>query len=74
MSQNLSSEVAAIGIDIGKNSFHVIGLDARGAIQLRHKWSRGQVEGQLAKMPPCLIGMEESSAKTFLKRPGANSV
>jgi hypothetical protein len=25
-----------MGIDIGKNSFHVIGLDARGAIALRH--------------------------------------
>jgi len=52
MSQNLSSAIAAIGIDIGKNSFHVVGLDARGAILLRQKWSRGQVEGRLANMPP----------------------
>ncbi len=29
-----------IGIDIGKNSFHVVGLDQRGAIVLRQKWSR----------------------------------
>jgi hypothetical protein len=28
------------GIDIGKNSFHVVGLDRRGAIVLRQKWSR----------------------------------
>jgi hypothetical protein len=34
--------IAAIGIDIGKNSFHVVGHDARGAIVLRQKWSRGQ--------------------------------
>jgi hypothetical protein len=26
MSQNLNSAVAVIGIDIGKNSFHVIGI------------------------------------------------
>ena len=32
MSQNLNSAVAVIGIDIGKNSFHVVGLDNRGAI------------------------------------------
>jgi hypothetical protein len=32
MSQNLNSAVAVIGIDIGKNSFHVVGLDDRGAI------------------------------------------
>jgi transposase len=31
MSQKLGISVAAIGIDIGKNSFHVVGLDARGA-------------------------------------------
>ena len=54
MSQILSSAIAAIGIDIGKNSFHVVGLDARGAILLRQKWSCGQVEGRLANMPPCL--------------------
>ena len=29
MSQNLNSAVAVIGIDIGKNSFHVVGLDDR---------------------------------------------
>jgi hypothetical protein len=29
-----------MGIDIGKNSFHVIDLDRRGAIVLRQKWSR----------------------------------
>ena len=42
--------------DIGKNSFHVVGHDARGAIVLRQKWSRGQVEARLANLPPCLIG------------------
>jgi hypothetical protein len=35
-----------IGIDIGKNSFHMVGLDDRGAIVLRQKWSRGQIEAQ----------------------------
>ena len=29
MSQNLNSDNAVIGIDIGKNSFHVVGLDER---------------------------------------------
>jgi len=30
-----------IGIDIGKNSFHVVGLDRRGATVLQQKWPRG---------------------------------
>ena len=58
MSHKLNAGIAVIGIDIGKNSFHVVGLDRRGAIVLRQKWSRGQVETRLANLPPCLIGME----------------
>ena len=42
-------------IDIGKNSFHIVGLDDRGAIVLRQKWSRGQMEARFANMPPCLV-------------------
>jgi transposase len=59
MSQKLNSAIAVIGIDIGKNSFHVVGHDRRGAILLRQKWSRGQVETRLANLPPCLIGVEK---------------
>src|SRR5262249_39764762 len=40
MSPKLNAGIAVIGIDIGKNSFHVVGLDRRGAIVLRQKWSR----------------------------------
>jgi transposase len=36
MSRKSSPAVATMGIDIGKNSFHVIGLDARGALRTRH--------------------------------------
>jgi transposase len=46
MSQTAQTAVAVIGIDIGKNSFHIVGHDERGAIVLRQKWSRGQVEAQ----------------------------
>ena len=49
MSEKLNTAIAVIGIDIGKNSFHVVGLDQRGAIVLRQKWSRGQVEARFAQ-------------------------
>ena len=35
--------VTAIGIDMGKNTLHMIGLDPRGAIVLREKVSRGRI-------------------------------
>jgi transposase len=60
--------IAVIGIDIGKNSFHVVGLDERGAIVLRQKWSRGQVETRFANVPPCLIGMEACVGAHHLSR------
>src|SRR5262249_3418733 len=51
----LNSGIAVVGIDIGKNSFHVVGHDKRGAIVLRQKWSRGQAETRLANLRPCHV-------------------
>ncbi len=68
MSETVKTTVAVIGIDIGKNSFHVVGLDQRGTIVLRQKWSRGQVESRFANMPPCLIGMEACVGAHHLSR------
>jgi transposase len=68
MFQKFESSIAVIGIDIGKNSFHVVGHHARGAIVLRQKWSRGQVEARLANIPPCLIGMEACVGAHHLSR------
>jgi transposase len=68
MSQNSNTAIAVVGIDIGKNSFHAIGLDQRGAIVLRQKWSRGQVEARFANVPPCLIGMEACVGAHHLSR------
>jgi transposase len=68
MSAKANSAIAVIGIDIGKNSFHVVGQDKRGAIMLRQKWSRGQAEARLANLPPCLIGMEACVGAHHLSR------
>ena len=68
MSQKHNTAIAMIGIDIGKNSFHVVGQDQRRAIVLRQKWSRGQVETRLANIPPCLAGMETCVGAHHLSR------
>ena len=68
MSNKSIATIATMGIDIGKNSFHVVGLDQRGAIVLRQKWSRGQIEARIANMPPCLIGMEACVGAHHLSR------
>src|SRR5215472_4323882 len=68
MSSRKTGQIAVIGIDIGKNSFHIVGLDKRGAIILRQKWSRSQVEARFANMPPCMIGMEACVGAHHLSR------
>src|ERR1700679_4175362 len=68
MSQILNAVIVVMGIDIGKNSFHVVGLDQRGAIVLRQKWSRSQVDARFANMPPCLVGMEACVGAHHLSR------
>ena len=68
MSQKLDTSPAVIGIDIGKNSFHIVGQNQRGAVVLRQKWSRGQVEARFANLPPCRIGMEACVGAHHLSR------
>ena len=40
MPEKSATRIAVIGIDIGKNSFHLVGLDQRGAISLDRKSTR----------------------------------
>ena len=45
--------VHTIGIDTGKNTLHLIGLDDQGAIVLREKIARGRIAARLANVPRC---------------------
>src|SRR5437879_13014924 len=60
-SQKVTGIVTTIGIDIGKNTFHLVGFDQRGAIMLQQKVSRSQLERRRANIPRSLIGMEACS-------------
>ena len=64
--QSTSSTVATIGIDLGKNTFHLVGLDRRGNIVLQLKTSREQLERR--NIPRCLIGMEACSGSHHIGR------
>ena len=51
-------EVRTLGIDLGKNTFHVIGLDDRGRVVLRKCFSRSQLLLFTSNLGAALIGME----------------
>jgi len=61
-------QISTIGIDIGKNSVHFVGFDARGAIVVRRQCSRTQLIRALANLPPCLVGMEACCGAHHLGR------
>ena len=52
--QQSSDSVATIGLDIGKNTFHLVGLDKRGAIAMPIKVSRNQLSPGLSIFLPAL--------------------
>jgi hypothetical protein len=66
--QKSSDPVATIGLDIGKNTFHLVGLDKRGAIVMRIKVSRNQLVRRLVNLPASLIGLEAGSGSHHIAR------
>ncbi len=60
--------VRTIGIDTGKNTLHIIGLDEKGAIVLREKVSRTRIAARFVNVPSCLIGIEAGMASHHVAR------
>ncbi|WP_322063413.1 IS110 family transposase [Paraburkholderia sp. J63] len=60
--------VYVIGIDLGKNWFHVVAIDERGAELFRKKLNRGQLAEFAITAPRCLIAMEACPGSQFWGR------
>ena len=60
--------VQTIGIDPGKNTLHLIGLDDKGAMVLPEKIARGRIAARVANVPRCLIGIEAGMATHYVAR------
>src|SRR5258707_7995867 len=61
-------ELHTIGIDLGKTVFHLVGLDLRGEVVVRKKFSRKQLLHFTANLRVKLIGMEACGGSHFLGR------
>src|ERR1044072_4286869 len=53
-----TASLAVIGVDIGKEVFHVVGLGVDGKIAFRKKVRRLGFEDAFEKLPPSIVGME----------------
>ena len=60
--------ISALGIDVGKNVFHVFGVDQNGKPSVRKKLTRKKLFEFLVNLPECLVGMEACSGANHLAR------
>ncbi len=65
---NDTSGLRTIGVDIGKDVFHLVGFDGAGTIVLRRKIKRLALVPVFEKLPRCVVGMEACLSAHFVSR------
>src|SRR5947209_14255153 len=59
-------EITSVGIDLGKTTFHLVGLEVHGRAVIKRKFSRSQLLAYTANLPTSLIGIEACSGAHFI--------
>jgi transposase len=68
MGKGEAMEVRIVGVDLGKNSCSVVGLDAVGRVVLRRRVRRQGILSLVAKLPGCIVAMEACCGAHHLGR------
>ena len=53
-----TASLAVVGVDIGKEVFHLVGLGTDGTIAFRWKIKRVSLKDAFEQPPPCIVGMD----------------
>ncbi len=61
-------QIAVLGIDLGKNSCSIVGLDVGGAVVLRRRTRREGIIKLAAKLKPFVVAMEACCGAHHLGR------
>src|SRR3974390_3384609 len=61
-------QIAVLGVDLGKNSCSIVGLDDGGCVVLRRRMRREGVIKLAAKLKPCVVAMEACCGAHHLGR------
>jgi transposase len=61
-------KVSTLGIDLAKSIFRIHGVDFRGAVVQRRQLTRKQLLPFLARLEPCLVGMEACAGAHYWAR------
>src|ERR1043166_640162 len=60
--------LAVIGVDIGKEVFHLVGLGVDGKTAFRRRIRRLGLKDAFENLPPCIVGMEACLSAHFVSR------
>jgi transposase len=61
-------ELFTLGIDLGKTTFHLVGMNQRGEVMVRKRFTQTQLLHFTANLKVRLIGMEACGGSHFLGR------
>ena len=68
MAKNDFDELMSVGVDIGKDVFHLVGFDKDGQLVLRKKIKRMALIATFEGLPKCVVGMEACLSAHFVSR------
>jgi transposase len=60
--------LAVVGVDIGKEVFHLVGFGVDGKITFRRRIRRLSLKDAFEKLAPCVVGMEACLSAHFVSR------
>ena len=66
--ETTTASLAVVGVDIGKEVFHLVGLNTGGTIAFRRKIRRSSLKDVFEQLPPCVVGMEACLSAHFVSR------
>ncbi|SPJ26096.1 hypothetical protein PAA8504_03952 [Palleronia abyssalis] len=61
-------DLAVVGADIGKDTFHLVGFDRAGQLFMRKQINRLALNATFEQLPRCIVGMEAYLSAHFVSR------
>lgn len=61
-------DLAVVGVDIGKDTFHLVGFDRAGQLVMRRQIKRLALQSTFEQLPRCIVGMEACLSAHFVSR------
>ena len=69
MGMTMRMRISVLGVDLGKNVCSLVGFDASGAVVLRRRAKRRDLDrAWRQKLPPCVVAMEACCGAHHLGR------